>query len=65
MPRFRKETIYQAPHPAYGSTGIQLVDLDGDGRVDVLYTNGDVFDDNILKPYHGIHWLQNQGRFPF
>jgi hypothetical protein len=65
MPRFRKETVYQAPHPAYGSTGIQLVDLDGDGRLDVLYTNGDVFDDNILKPYHGIHWLQNEGRFPF
>jgi hypothetical protein len=64
-PRFRKETIYQAPHPAYGSTGIQLVDLDGDGRLDVLYTNGDVLDDDILKPYHGIHWLQNQGRFPF
>jgi hypothetical protein len=63
--RFRKETIYQAPHAAYGSTGIQLVDLDGDGLLDVLYTNGDVFDDNILKPYHGIHWLQNQGRFPF
>jgi hypothetical protein len=63
--RFRKETIYQAPHPAYGSNGIQLVDLDGDGRLDVLYTNGDVFDDNILKPYHGIRWLQNHGRFPF
>jgi len=63
--RFRKETIYEAPHPAYGSTGIQLVDLDGDGRLDVLYTNGDVFDDNILKPYHGIHWLQNKGVFPF
>ena len=25
---FRKETIYNAPHPAYGSSGIQLVDLE-------------------------------------
>ena len=41
------------------------MDLDGDGKLDVLYTNGDVFDDYILKPYHGIHWLRNRGTFPF
>src|SRR5262249_15801998 len=29
--RFRPEVIYTAPHPAFGSSGIQLVDLDGDG----------------------------------
>ena len=63
--QFRKETIYTAPHPAHGSTGIQVVDLDGDGRLDVLYTNGDVFDEGILKPYHSIHWLRNTGTFPF
>ncbi|MBI1917815.1 MAG: VCBS repeat-containing protein [Planctomycetes bacterium] len=65
---FRKETIYQAPHPAYGSSGIQLVDLDRDGNLDVLYTNGDVLDQPyLLKPYHGIRWLRNPGqnRFPF
>jgi hypothetical protein len=64
--RFRKETIFTAPHPAYGSSGIQLVDLNGDGRLDVLYTNGDTMDPPyLLKPYHGIQWLENQGRFPF
>jgi hypothetical protein len=64
--RFRKETIYKGPHPAYGSTGIQLVDLNGDGKLDVLYTNGDSFDKpHILRPYHGIQWLENRGQFPF
>jgi hypothetical protein len=63
--RFRKETIYTAPHPAFGSSGIQLVDLNGDGRLDVLYTNGDSMDSDYLKPYHGVHWLENRGTFPF
>jgi hypothetical protein len=64
--KFRQEIIYAAPHPAYGSSGIQLVDLNGDGRLDVLYSNGDTMDPPyLLKPYHGIGWLENQGRFPF
>jgi len=64
--RFRKETIYAAPHPAYGSSGIQLVDLNGDGKLDVLYTNGDSLDaPYLLKPYHGVQWLENRGTFPF
>jgi FG-GAP-like repeat len=63
---FKKETIWAAPHPAYGSSGIQLVDLNGDGKLDVLYTNGDVLDSpDFLKPYHGVQWLENRGTFPF
>jgi hypothetical protein len=64
--RFRKETIYAAPHPAFGSSGIQLVDLDGDGDLDVLFTNGDSLDTPyFLKPYHGVQWLENRGSYPF
>ncbi len=64
--KFRKETIFTAPHPAYGSSGIQLVDMDGDGDLDILYTNGDTLDKPyLLKPYHGVQWLENQGRFPY
>src|SRR5262249_59764840 len=63
---FRKEPIHPAPPPAYGSSGIQLVALNGDKKLDVLYTNGDVMDPPyLLKPYHGVQWLENQGRFPF
>jgi hypothetical protein len=66
--QFRKETIWTAPHPAYGSSGIQLVDMNGDGELDVVYTNGDTLDKPyLLKPYHSVQWLENPGRgkFPF
>ena len=57
--------IYAAPHPGWGSSGIQVLDLDQDGDADVLMTNGDTFDDMLPKPYHGIQWLENRGTFPF
>jgi hypothetical protein len=62
---FRQETIFAAPHPNWGYSGMQLVDFDGDGDLDVLATNGDSFDDYLLKPYHGIAWLENTGSYPF
>jgi hypothetical protein len=58
---FRPQTLYAAPHPNWGSSGIELVDLDRDGDEDVLLTHGDTFDDFIIKPYHGIQWLENTG----
>jgi hypothetical protein len=63
---FAKETIYSAPHPAFGCSGIQIVDLNKDGRLDVLLTNGDSLDPPVLlKPFHGVRWLENRGGFPF
>jgi hypothetical protein len=62
---FERKVIYAAPHPNWGSSGIQVVDLDGDGDLDVLLTHGDTFDDGIVKPYHGIQWLENTGGYPF
>jgi hypothetical protein len=57
---FQPQVLYSAPHPAFGSTGIQLVDLDSDGHQDILCTNGD-FVDSLLRPYHSVHWLRNCG----
>ena len=62
---FERQTIYAAGDPAFGSSGIELVDLDRDGDLDVIYTNGDTFGSNYLKPYHGVSWLENEGKFPF
>jgi hypothetical protein len=58
---FTPTTLYAASHPNWGSSGIELVDLDIDGDLDVLMTHGDTFDDFVLKPYHGILWLENTG----
>jgi hypothetical protein len=63
---FTPKELYRGPHPAYGSSGIQLVDLNDDGKVDILYTNGDTLDQPyLLKPYHGIQWLENKGNLEF
>jgi hypothetical protein len=64
--RFTRKTLYEAPHPAYGFSGMQLVDLNGDGKLDVLLTNGDSLDPPyLLKPYHGVQWLENRGQGKF
>jgi hypothetical protein len=64
--KFRKETIYTAPHPTYGSNGIVLADLNMDGKIDVVYSNGDSLDPPyLLRPDHGVTWLENKGTFPF
>jgi hypothetical protein len=64
--KFAKRTIYRAPHPGWGSSGIQLVDMNGDGKLDVLYSNGDILDEPYLwKPYHGVQWLENRGDLKF
>ena len=62
---FRQRPLYSAPHPNWGSTGLQVVDLDRDRDLDILITNGDMFDDDILKPYHGIRWLEQKGGMRF
>lgn len=61
---FTNEVIWAAPDPAYGSSGIELVDLDQDGDSDVLYTNGDSFDRGP-KRHHSVQWLENRGSLPF
>ena len=70
---FREQIVFGAGTPLFGSSGMSLVDLDQDGDQDILYTNGDSFDlvrgdvpfHFLLRPYHGVRWLENQGRLRF
>jgi len=56
---FDRDIVNPPEDPAFGSTGIEAADLDGDGDRDILYTNGDTLDSHELKPYHAIHWVEN------
>jgi len=64
---FQEHVLFKAATPAFGSSGIQLVDLDQDGDVDILYTNGDNLDlpSIVPRPYHGVQWLENKGNLNF
>ncbi len=58
---FTEHNLLRFP-PVYGSTSFQLVDMNHDGRLDILYTAGDNSDySRILKPYHGIYVFLNDG----
>ena len=59
---FARERLLRFP-ASYGSTSMQLADVDGDGRDDIVYTNGDAGDfPGPVKPYHGVRVFVNDGR---
>ena len=52
--------------PVYGSMYFSMHDFNGDGKLDILYVNGDNFDySRVLKPYHGIRILENDSKNDF
>lgn len=44
---FTPQIIYAGPHPNWGSSGMDVADVDGDGDLDVLLAHGDTLDDGI------------------
>lgn len=63
--RFERRVVWQAPDLSFGSIGISLVDLDGDQDLDILYVNGDCFDNGFANRSHGVQWLENLGDLHF
>lgn len=64
---FEAKRIFAAGNPLFGCSGMEVVDLDRDGDVDVLFTNGDALSDPCMMPwpYHGVQWLENTGKLEF
>ena len=59
--QFTMERLLRFP-PSYGSTSMQMVDMNGDGHPDIVYTNGDAGDyPGPAKPYHGVRIFLNDG----
>jgi hypothetical protein len=63
--RFRAQVLWTGPDITFGLSGMELADLDQDGDTDILFTNGDAFDNQYVNPSHGIQWLENLGQLQF
>ncbi len=52
--------------PSNGSTNFNLIDLNNDKHLDIVYTCGDNADFSmLLRPYHGIYYFLNNGKNEF
>ena len=65
--RFKKTKLYGSTNEDYGSSGLIRADLDRDGDIDLLYSNGDGFDYSRpgSRPWHGVQWFENRGNGDF
>ncbi len=63
--RYACTNIWQADDLTFGCSGMEVVDLNQDGLADILFTNGDTFDNGYVSPWHGVQWLENLGGLKF
>ncbi|MCP9770092.1 VCBS repeat-containing protein [Lacihabitans sp. LS3-19] len=62
---FEMKPLLRFP-PVYGSSYFVVKDLNNDGYLDFVYTNGDNADLSIVKkPYHGLRIFINDGKMNF
>ena len=65
--RFTPQMIWGSTNADFGSSWISVADLDHDGDLDIVYSNGDAFDyaPPNSRPWHGVQWLENTGNLQF
>jgi mono/diheme cytochrome c family protein len=62
---FKEKRVLSFP-PSYGSSYFDMIDFNGDGFKDIIYTCGDNGDYSQLpKPYHGVYIYLNDGKDNF
>ena len=57
---FESHTIFKARTPLWGSMAIGVVDVDSDGRLDIVHVNGDALDSPKLANFQGLYWFRNK-----
>lgn len=58
---FRDAVLWKSDNPDWGSSGLEVCDLNRDGRPDLIFTCGDGFDGLVSLPsWHGLQWLENR-----
>jgi hypothetical protein len=64
---FTSHMIWGSTNPDFGSSWLSLADMDRDGDLDLVYSNGDAFDyaPTNSRPWHGVQWLENKGHLQF
>ncbi|WP_404423954.1 FG-GAP repeat domain-containing protein [Nibricoccus sp. IMCC34717] len=65
---FTKRVVWGSTNEDYASSGLSIADLNRDGKMDVLFTNGDGFGPAMMpgpRPWHGVQWLENNGDATF
>jgi hypothetical protein len=64
---FSDQKLWQTTNLDYGSSGMNTGDVNGDGRPDLIVSNGDGFNSafSAPAPWHGLQWLENQGEGRF
>ena len=59
---FDLEKILLRFPPVMGSSYFEIQDINGDGKLDLLVSNGDNWDySSVSKPYHGFRIYENKG----
>jgi len=60
---FQDSVAWKSPNEHWGGSGLEVADLNGDGLPDLIYSNGDGFDNGFYgpPPWHGLQWLENRG----